>query len=117
MNILEKVAITERNSLSDNLLVIGVIIGFIGVIYLGFSSYNNLITQKEYKKFFKAGLVLFFVSVFVMAFSSLPFPFLLQETGKYKYICTFDEDVSANYISENYEIIGVKDGKWILEDK
>lgn len=40
-----------------------------------------------------------------------------EETGRYVYECTFDDGITINNVTENYDIIGFADAIWTVEDK
>lgn len=50
-------------------------------------------------------------------FSMIHFPWFYAETGRYTYKCTFSDSVSANYVSENFNVVSVEDNVWTIEDK
>lgn len=115
MNVLEQTPIKEYTTLTDIFIGLGTCIAVIAVVVLLFK------TKSEYRidtksKLFK-GFLFFYVFGLVMMFFGICFPWFYVETGKYTYKCELEDNVSASYIGDNFNIISVENGIWTIEDK
>ncbi len=116
MNVLESIPIKEYTTLSNIIMWLGILIAILSVIFLMIKSRgNNRINIKT--KVFK-GFLFFYIFGLIMAiFTAIRLPWFYVETGRYTYKCELEENVSANYISDNFNVISVEDGVWTIEDK
>ncbi len=116
MKIIEQTPIKDHTTLSGILITLGLCISIIAyvVFIIGTrAEYEIDFRTKSFKKF-----CIFCVFGLVMVvFAAIPFPWFYVETGKYTYECKLENDISANYISDNFNIISVENGVWKIEDK
>ena len=49
--------------------------------------------------------------------SIIHFPWFYAETGRYTYQCKLGNNISANYISDNFNVVSVEDKIWTIKDK
>ncbi len=108
MNVLEQIPIKEYTTLSGIFQIVGISIAII--VTMIFFIKQKPIGAKILLFFYVLGLVMAVVSV-------IRFPWFYVETGRYTYKCTLEDDISANYISNNFNVVSVKDGVWTIEDK
>ena len=73
--------------------------------------------KKKNKKIRTIGIVGYVFGLLIMISSVIPFPGVYKETGRYTYKCIMEDNVSAKYISDNFNIISVEDDIWTIEDK
>lgn len=117
MNVIEQTPIKNCTTLSGVLIALGFCIAIITVVVFRIKTKPDGYTIDFKSKLFK-GFLLFYVFGLVLAvFAVMPFPWFQVETGKYTYKCELENDVSANYISDNFNIISVENGVWTIEDK
>lgn len=120
MNVLEQNAIKCNSSISTITFVIGIIFIILSFIIfcvktrdIGFYGYIES-DDKRLKGLIKGcgiGLIIIIISLF-------PFPWNKTETGRYTYRCTLEDNVSANYIYDNFNVTNVtEDGIWCIEDR
>lgn len=116
MKILEQTPIKEYTMVSDILTWLGIAIALLSVVFLIIK-----IKEKERidikSKMFKGFLFFYVFGLAMSLFSIMHFPWFYKETGKYTYQCELEDNVSSNYISNNFNILHVKDGVWTIEDK
>ena len=62
-------------------------------------------------------LIIVGIGITCMIFSAIHFPCFYEETGKYRYRCILEDNVSANYIADNFNIIEIKGKEWIIESR
>ncbi len=115
MNVLEQSPIKEYTILSGIFMGVGIGIAIIATIIFFIKTKSKIIRLKDLgTKIF----LFFYVLGLVMAVLSIThFPWFYVETGRYTYKCELEENVSANYISDNFNVISVEDGVWTIEDK
>lgn len=116
MNVLEQTAVKDYTTLFDIFIGLGICIAIIATVILWIKS------KPEHRIDFKSRLfkrfLFFYVFGLVMTiFAVIPFPWFYVETGRYTYECELEDGVSANYISDNFNIISVENGIWTIEDK
>ena len=111
MTILEQTMIKEASDIAIISLKTGFIWAMVSVIpiFIGLIKYN--------KKIKNIGILSYIVGIIIMIYIAIPFPWNSVDTGRYTYKCTFEDNVSANYIEEHFNIISVKDGIWTITDK
>ena len=117
MEILSKVPITEPATIIYILIIAGSIISFGAIFYLILIC-SGVIKDKDSSttcipntfKFIFGGITVLILATFLSFF-------LKVETGRYTYKCTIDDNVSASYISDNFNIISVENGVWTISDK
>ena len=108
MEIIDSVPITEPNwVLFWILLLCGVAIAVSSV----FVWFNKNKPRK------KLGKIIYVCGIIVMFTCLIPMFALDKETGRYTYECKMTDDVSAKYISDNFNIISVYDDVWTISDK
>ena len=49
--------------------------------------------------------------------SLIHFPWFYTETGRYTYQCELENNISANYISDNFNVVSVENKIWTIKDK
>lgn len=116
MNVLEQTPIKDYTTLSGIITWLGVGLAILAIALLIIKTRS----KKEINFKDRSIKRIFFLYVFGLVtsiFSVIRFPWFYTETGRYTYECTLEDDVSANYISENFNIIGVEDGVWKIDDK
>lgn len=116
INVFEKTSIKEYTTLSGILLVLGIFIAVVSIFITMFKSRDTKdidIKSAVFKRF----LFCYVFGIVMILFSIIRFPWFYVETGKYIYKCNLEDSVSANYISNNFNIVGVEDGVWTIEDK
>lgn len=62
-------------------------------------------------------LLLSIALVGALIFMIIPLPINRVETGRYKYKCTIDSNVSYTELINKYEVISHEGNIWVLEDK
>lgn len=108
MNVINKTPIKEPSWLLFWLcILVGVAVAICG-IYLWWRRKNPKT---------KLGKVFYFVGIIIMMTCLIPMTILSKETGRHTYECTMEDNVSAKYISDNFNIISVEDDIWTIEDK
>lgn len=116
MTILEQIPIKEYTTLSFSFFGLGIFIAIMACFVLAVKTIpKNKIDFKS--KLFKGFLFFYIFGIVAMLFSIIHFPWFYEETGRYTYKCTLDDNISANYIDSNFDIIDVEDGVWTLKDK
>lgn len=116
INVLEQIPIKEYTNLSQILVWSGVGIAILAMIifFIKTRSQNRICFKDKGSKIF---LFFYILGLGMAIFCIIRFPWFYVETGRYTYKCTFSDSVSANYISENFDVISVEDGVWNIEDK
>lgn len=116
MEVLEQTPIKEYTTVSGILTGLGIAIAIASIVFLMIEVRGKEridIKSKMFKDF-----LFFYVFGLVMSlFSVIPFPWFYVETGKYTYECELEDNVSANYISNNFNVLSVENGVWTIEDK
>lgn len=116
MNVLEQTPIKDYTILSGILIGIGIGTAIIAtIIFFIKSKLQHRICWKD--KCSKIFLIFYIFGLSLAIFAVMRFPWFYVETGKYTYKCTLENDVSANYIGDNFNVISVEDGVWKIEDK
>lgn len=113
INIIEQIPIKESTPLSDALFVVGILIAI-----ASFVCFLIMATKKD--KVDKNMRKIVFICLFglgVMFSSVIHIPCFYAETGKYTYKCTFENNISVNYIEDNFEILSIENGVWTLKEK
>lgn len=105
INLLTQTAIKDYTLLSKCICIIGAIAAIICICLF-------LLSEKR-----KLHAITTIICISIMAIAIIPIKPFYTETGKYKYTCTLSDNISANYISETYEIISVKNNIWTIKDK
>lgn len=115
MNALKQTPIKDYTTLSSVITWTGVGLAILAIVLMiiFYSKIKMSLTDLKFKIF----LLLYAFGIATSIFSMIRFPWFYAETGRYTYECTLEDDVSANYISENFIIIGVEDDVWKIEDK
>ena len=116
MKVLEQTQIKEYTTLSGVLIAIGISIAIIATIALWIKTKPDHIVDFK-SKLFKGCLFFYVFGLGMAVFAVIRFPWFYAETGKYTYKCVLEDDVTANYISDNFNIISVEDGVWTIKDK
>lgn len=116
MNVLEQTPIKDYTILSGILIGIGIGTAIIATIifFIKTKSQNRICWKDKCSKIF---LIFYIFGLSLAAFAVIRFPWFYVETGRYTYKCILEDDVSVNYISDNFNVISVGDGVWIIEDK
>lgn len=117
MNVIEQIPIKTHSELAYIIAGLGFFIAVlsVAVLWVKIISKNKEINfrSKMFKKF-----LFFYISGLSIAMSStIQFPWFYVETGRYMYKCELEDNVSANYIWNKFNIINVEDNIWIIEDK
>ncbi len=115
MNVLEQTPIKDYTTLSGILVGIGIGTAIVATIIFFITTKNKRICLKGIGT--KIFLFFYILGLGTAIFSVIHFPWFYAETGRYTYRCTFENNVSANYISDNFNVIDVEDGVWNIEDK
>ena len=116
MKVLEQIPIKDYTTLSGVLTVIGISMAIIATIILWIKTKPNY--RVDFKsKLFKGFLFFYVFGLSMAVFSVIRFPWFYVETGKYTYKCVLEDNVSANYISDNFNVINVEDSVWTIKDK
>lgn len=108
MNVINKTPIKEPYLLPFWLLLLGGTVVAICGVYLWWKKNNP--RKKLGISFYISGMIIMFTSI-------IPMNIINKETGRYTYECTMEDNVSAKYICDNFNIISVEDDVWIIEDK
>ena len=115
INVLEQIPIKDLTILSMILIGLGIGIAIIdAVIFFIVTKYKKIYFRDAESKIF---LFWYVLGIGLAIFSTAPLPCFYTETGRYTYKCTFNDSVSANYISENFDIVSNKDNIWTIKDK
>ncbi len=116
MNVLEQTPIKDYTILSSIFVVSGVLIAILSTLFLMIKSRgkNRIDTNT---RMFKRFLFFYVFGLTMAIFAIIHFPWFYVETGRDIYKCTLGDDISANYISNNFNVISVEDGVWTIEDK
>lgn len=116
MNVLEQTPIKDYTTLSGILIGIGICTAIIAAIifFIKTKSQHRICWKDKCSKIF---LIFYIFGLSLAIFAVIRFPWFYVETGKYTYKCTLENDVSANYIGDNFNVISVEDGVWKIEDK
>ena len=109
MTILEQTMNLEISWIAYSIMILGVIIGIVFAWIFAFGG-----TSKN-KKLRRSGFIGYMFGIIIM-FAPL-LPIFQIETGKYTYKCTLEDNISANYIEEHFNIISVENGIWTITDK
>lgn len=115
MNVLEQTPIKEYATISGVFMSLGIGIAIIATIIFFIKTKGKVIRLKDIGT--KIFLFFYILGCAMAIFSVTHFPWFYVETGRYTYKCTLEENVLANYISNNFNIIGVEGGIWTIEDK
>lgn len=115
INVLEKIPIKEYAMISNVFMGLGISIAIIATIIFFINTKGKVIRLKDLST--KIFLVFYIFGLGLAIFSVIRFSWFYVETGRYTYKCTLEDNVSANYISDNFNIIGVEDDIWTIEDK
>ena len=115
INVLEQIPIKEYTILFGIFKGVGIGIAIIAVIIFFIKTKSKTIRLKDFGT--KIFLFFYFLGVVMVILSSTHLPWFYEETGKYAYKCILGDDISANYISDNFNVINVEDNIWIIEDK
>ncbi|WP_304431011.1 hypothetical protein [Romboutsia ilealis] len=116
INVLEQTPIKDYTMLSRILVGIGIGTAMIATIifYIKTKSQYSICWKDKCSKIF---LIFYIFGLSLVIFAIIRFPWFYIETGRYTYKCILEDDVSANYISDNFNVISVEDGVWEIEDK
>lgn len=116
MNVLEQTPIKDYTTLSGVLIGIGIGTAIIATIifFIKTKSQHRICWKDKCSKIF---LIFYIFGLSLAIFAGIRFPWFYVETGKYTYKCTLENDVSANYIGDNFNVISIEDGVWEIEDK
>lgn len=115
INVLEQAPIKEYTTLSGIFIGVGIGTAIIATIIFFIKIKGKIIRLKDLST--KIFLVFYILGLGLAIFSVCRFPWFYVETGRYTYKCTLKENISANYISNNFKVIGVENGVWTIEDK
>ena len=116
INVLEQIPIKDYTNLSQILVWSGIGIAILAtIIFFIKTRLQNRICFKD--KGSKIFLFFYIFGLGMAIFCIIHFPWFYVEAGRYTYKCTFNDSVSANYISENFDVISVEDNVWTIEDK
>lgn len=115
INVLEQIPIKEYTTVSHVFMGLGISIAIIATIIFFIKTKGKVIRFKNLGT--KIFLFFYILGLAMGIFSGTHFKWFYIETGRYTYECTLEENVSANYISENFNVISVEDGMWTIEDK
>lgn len=116
INVVEQIPIKEYTTLSGILVGLGVGMAIIATIIFFVK------TKPKSSVSFKDTITKIFFFFYILGlglalFATIRFPWFYVEAGRYTYKCTFEDNVKANYISDNFNVIDVEDGIWTVEDK
>lgn len=115
INVLEQTSIKEYATISSVFMSLGIGIAIIATIIFFIKTKGKVIRLKDLGT--KIFLFFYILGLAMAIFSVTHFSWVYVETGRYTYKCTLEDNVSANYISNNFNIISVKEGIWTIEDK
>lgn len=115
INVLEQTSIKEYATISSVFMSLGIGIAIIATIIFFIKTKGKVIRLKDLGT--KIFLFFYILGLAMTIFSVTHFSWFYVETGRYTYKCTLEDNVSANYISNNFNIISVKEGIWTIEDK
>lgn len=115
INVLEQTSIKEYATISSVFMSLGIGIAIIATIIFFIKTKGKVIRLKNLGT--KIFLFFYILGLAMAIFSVTHFSWFYVETGRYTYKCTLEDNVSANYISNNFNIISVKEGIWTIEDK
>ena len=115
INVLEQTSIKDYTALSGILVGLGIGIAIIAMIIFFIKTKSKRISFRDVVT--KIFLFWYVLGLGLALFSVVHFPWFYVETGRYTYKCTFNDSVSANYISENFNVVSVEDNVWTIEDK
>lgn len=116
MKVLEQTPIKDYTTLSGVLTGLGITIAIASIIFLMIKTREKEKIDIKSKVF--KGFLFFYVFGLVMAvFAIIRFSWFYVETGRYTYECVLEDNISANYISDNFNILSIEDGVWTIEDK
>ena len=108
MKVLEQIPIKDYTTLSGVLIAIGISMAIIATIILWIKTKPD--HRVDFKsKLFKGFLFFYVFGLSMAVFFVIRFPWFYVETGKYTYKCVLEDNVSANYISDNFNVINVED--------
>lgn len=116
MKVLEQTPIKDYTTLSGVLTEIGIFIAVMSIVFLIFKNRDKEKIDIK-SKIFKTFLFFYVLGLGLALFSVIRFPWFYVETGKYTYECELEDSISANYISDNFNIINVDNDVWTIEDK
>lgn len=113
IKILEQTPIEEGNiSMFWSLIIIGALIA---LLFLNPMCAEKIEINKRKRMIGKIGYIL---GLLVIISSLIPMTIMLKETGRYTYKCIIlDDEISAKYISDNFNIVSVENDIWTIEDK
>ena len=114
MNVLDKTPIKDYTTLSDVFTVLGLFIAIIATVVLVVKRIDK--NEIDYTTI-KILLFCYVLGIVMSIFSTIRFPWFYVETGRYIYKCKLENNISTNYISNNFNVISVEDGIWTIEDK
>lgn len=116
INVLEQTQIKNYTMLSGTLIGIGIGTAIIATIifFIKTKSQHRICWKDKCSKIF---LIFYIFGLSLAIFAVIRFPWFYVETERYTYKCILEDDVSANYISDNFNVISVEDGVWKIEDK
>lgn len=115
INVLDQTSIKEYATISSVFMSLGIGIAIITTIIFFIKIKGKVIRLKDLGT--KIFLFFYILGLAMAIFSVTHFSWFYVETGRYTYKCTLEDNVSANYISNNFNIISVKEGMWTIEDK
>lgn len=108
MVVLEKTPITEPNWVLYWILLLG------GAAIAASSVFAWFNRNKPRKKL---GKTIYVCGILVMFTCLIPMFALDKETGRYTYECTLEDNIPANYIADNFNVISIENGVWTIQDK
>lgn len=114
MHIISETPIKDFTTTSDIVTAIGITILILTIIFYARRLSH---TEDAKTKDFKITLLGTIIGAIVAISSVLHIKPMYAETGKYRYVCTLDDNISANELTKHFNIISVKDNTWTLEDK
>lgn len=116
MKVLEQTPIKDYTTLSGILIGLGICMAIVATIVLWIKTKpDHRIDLKS--KLFKGFLFFYVFGLSMAVFAVIRFPWFYVETGKYTYKCVLEDSISANYISDNFNVISVENGVYTIEDK
>lgn len=119
MNVLEQTPIKEYTTLSNILSVLGIFIAIMSIMSIMILIFKTMDKEKIDIKsiIFKRFLFFYVFGMVIALFSVIRFSWFYIETGRYTYKCELEDYVSANYISDNFNVVSVEDRIWTIKDK
>lgn len=116
VNVLKQTPIKDYTTLSNVITWIGIGLAILAIVIMIIAKAKDKKNNLEDIKV-KRFLLLYAFGIVMALFSMIHLPWFYTETGKYTYECTLEDNVLANYISGNFNIISVEDDVWTIEDK